>query len=562
MVLRVRNYMGFSDWLEVDTKELTVLTGQNSSGKSSIVKALDLISSQEDILHLDFSKVHYSPKTFKEAVTDNNDDITIDFELIFSKIFTRLDIDDLISEEENENSKTESMYARFNYKLYLSYGRSWNNRSDIADLKYLKLLSIDNNLEEVLIELENSATIFRCHINKKKIIAIPFVYFKIRSNDYYREERMVKNRFISYLDYLDNNQIKIDNYKQIREDAVELELHTVELSVEKLSVFDGVVSDKVEDNIEIVKYLDKPQPIEPFMPIIEHVRLQDMIKTIIDINKQYGFLSISCKNMEIEKYISLFTNEIDYNSGCKHIFFENIYSYYIFGELREKIDSDERTSDTKFIHFDYYNFKKEYLGNKEFQKEINRNIKEYLGIETPFLQSNSLFCRCLEILGVCLYLNTSDIDTTANERNLQLKKLQYEGTGIKQLLSWIIQLTYILPQSKITNIIYLEEPEVNLHPALQSKLADVLVYLANEMKYEFIVETHSEYIIRKLQVLVAESNIANNIKIYYFADVGGIKNRKEISILKNGRLSSELGSGFFDESSKLLRVLWNQTQWN
>jgi hypothetical protein len=50
--------------------------------------------------------------------------------------------------------------------------------------------------------------------------------------------------------------------------------------------------------------------------------------------------------------------------------------------------------------------------------------------------------------------------------------------------------------------VYIEEPEVHLHPNFQILLAEMIFELALNSTYHFIIETHSEYIIRKMQLLL------------------------------------------------------------
>ena len=106
----------------------------------------------------------------------------------------------------------------------------------------------------------------------------------------------------------------------------------------------------------------------------------------------------------------------------------------------------------------------------------------------------------------------------------------------------------------------LEEPENHLHPSLQSKLADMLVDAHKSYEVQFLVETHSEYLIRKLQLLIARETIENDrVSILY---VNG-KNRpsymplvKSISVDKDGNLEDVFGPGFFDESVRLSKELF------
>lgn len=106
----------------------------------------------------------------------------------------------------------------------------------------------------------------------------------------------------------------------------------------------------------------------------------------------------------------------------------------------------------------------------------------------------------------------------------------------------------------------IEEPEIHLHPKYQSLLAEMFFEAYKEYNIQFIVETHSEYIIRRLQTLVADKLLKpTDISISYLADeehesVGEPK-VKPIRIKEDGFLSDSFGSGFFDEGSKWSKEL-------
>ena len=51
--------------------------------------------------------------------------------------------------------------------------------------------------------------------------------------------------------------------------------------------------------------------------------------------------------------------------------------------------------------------------------------------------------------------------------------------------------------------IILEEPEIHLHPLAQSILAELFVKVSQQRKVQFIVETHSEHLFRRMQTLLA-----------------------------------------------------------
>jgi len=107
-------------------------------------------------------------------------------------------------------------------------------------------------------------------------------------------------------------------------------------------------------------------------------------------------------------------------------------------------------------------------------------------------------------------------------------------------------------------VILIEEPEANLHPAFQSLLAELFFETWKEYGIQFIVETHSEYIIRKSQLLFVDyANpkdslfppmrlIHNPFTVYYFDGNGPY----EMKYLENGKFDKNFGEGFYDEAAK------------
>ncbi|OLY90711.1 Protein of unknown function [Cnuella takakiae] len=149
------------------------------------------------------------------------------------------------------------------------------------------------------------------------------------------------------------------------------------------------------------------------------------------------------------------------------------------------------------------------------------------------------------------------------------------GFGVSQLLPILLNIC-LTAKKKADNwengivmfgnsVVCIEEPEANLHPALQSKFADLLIDAAHKFNIQFIVETHSEYLVRKLQYWTAMQVIGPEaVNIYYFYDPENIPpgepQIKEITIDDNGKLSDDFGTGFFDEADRIAISIWNRTQ--
>ena len=93
------------------------------------------------------------------------------------------------------------------------------------------------------------------------------------------------------------------------------------------------------------------------------------------------------------------------------------------------------------------------------------------------------------------------IDTRRKERvNVALPDV---GFGVSQLLPFIVQ--SLVSEKRIISI---EQPEVHVHPRLQADLGDLLAEAIKEPRQNrFIVETHSEHLILRLQRLVRKKQI-------------------------------------------------------
>ena len=149
-----------------------------------------------------------------------------------------------------------------------------------------------------------------------------------------------------------------------------------------------------------------------------------------------------------------------------------------------------------------------------------------------------------------------------------------KGMGSIQLMILLLRLATILREYEPQNMVALEdndklryptivieEPEQNLHPKVQSLLADLFLYLNREYFCRFLIETHSEYIIRKTQAIVAEQDYKNedelnehNPFMVYFFEPNASDRPRRMDYAVSGAFKEKFGEGFFDEASK-----WDMT---
>ena len=156
-----------------------------------------------------------------------------------------------------------------------------------------------------------------------------------------------------------------------------------------------------------------------------------------------------------------------------------------------------------------------------------------------------------------------------------------EGYGITQLIALLLQIENNINEYSrynrvgvdvgvyknvpyyLKSFIAVEEPEVHLHPKYQSLLAEMFVEAYQKYNIHFIIETHSEYLIRKLQVMVADKENElrpNDVSLNYVEKVeNGVSYNRQIKIQEDGRLDGSFGKGFYDEAGGLSRQLFMLT---
>ncbi|VVO66005.1 hypothetical protein PS876_01056 [Pseudomonas fluorescens] len=136
--------------------------------------------------------------------------------------------------------------------------------------------------------------------------------------------------------------------------------------------------------------------------------------------------------------------------------------------------------------------------------------------------------------------------------------IQDVGFGFSQILPIIVQAA-ALEKDKVMII---EQPELHLHPRAQVAFSQFLVEACREGK-RFIIETHSEHILRGLQLAISDNSInekvgikKEDLKVYYFPSELEA-NAFEIEINDDGELVDGWPAGFFDESYNLTKKIIN-----
>jgi predicted ATPase len=122
------------------------------------------------------------------------------------------------------------------------------------------------------------------------------------------------------------------------------------------------------------------------------------------------------------------------------------------------------------------------------------------------------------------------------------------GFGVSQVLPALVLLYYVPEGSTII----MEQPEIHLHPSVQSGLADVILNVAKVRNLQVIVESHSEHMLRRFQRRVAEESFkSKDIKLYFCNSVGGQSELVDLNLDMFGEILNWPPEFFGDEMTEI-----------
>lgn len=520
-----KNFRKFKDETTFELNDINILVGPNNSGKSTLTKGIRLYLYNIQNLKVNddndntvsfmpffdfggnvFSNPHVG--TFGRALSKNADEDEIHFSMLFYNTFV------------------DTTVSRFSVHCKDAEG----NPIDYFDSTSAPITQISFYNTDY-----DAAYIFDF---EKECFHVIFNYSG--KSDYYG---LWKSRIEEY-----NN--KIQNLKN----SSEIEWYEDVI----ISPMEKSISFGIKDRIYMTMELD-----------IDHIS-EDLYKGLF----VYAFELIDdVKNGDCDCVI----DEKD-----KHVLGdENFYNYYrqINNDISNDFNTYVKDRHTVVIeahsvtHSLVYNIsdKNDYMAQTILDYK-NQNIKdtdpENLFIKNWMTKFNIGEDFIIESFGgECFKFEIIEDIRHPEERTPLLDK----GVGSNQIMILLLRLATLMRQNigaTIPCTIIIEEPEQNLHPKLQSLLADLFYEVYQYPKktnkdswgISFLVETHSEYLVRRSQVLVAKmfKEGSEDIPISVFYVTGDNKMPSyEMGFQKNGKFEKSFGKGFYDVSDDAAMELFD-----
>ncbi|WP_372609467.1 DUF3696 domain-containing protein [Halomonas sp.] len=129
-------------------------------------------------------------------------------------------------------------------------------------------------------------------------------------------------------------------------------------------------------------------------------------------------------------------------------------------------------------------------------------------------------------------------------------KLTDVGFGISQVLPALVQAFYTPPGS----VLWMEQPEIHLHPRVQANLADVFISAiqaredGENRNTQLIIESHSEHFLNRLQRRVAEGEVMpDDVSIYFVSRKSGAAHIEPLQLNEFGDIENWPDDFFGDD---------------
>lgn len=536
-----KNFRRFQEFPEIELGNISIMVGRNNSGKSTMVKAILLVL--DYLQNQQYNEFSFTNKSLEDA--------------------------NIVTFGRAKNNKLESNEIVFEFETYsfsiFIYGGNEDTSASVSKLiikdpNLSTTFEINYNEESITITKSNPKITTKFDALGEMIDAMTKLEEEKNKPDFKQTSieglRLLDryNSLVEKMDVLNKNLIKeFDNSQNNELFKISYPLKLNLENKTEDTILQEFVSDFVfQNDAEVRKYKSYLDDIAKEKQIIEiatdKTEIEVSNKRLDDINKKIVLLNLEEKTLDekiqelvdIDNYKSDLTRSID--NAIKSI--KDFQVYYLGANSSKQTAlfsiRDKQNNLAQAIH----NFK---------QSKIESHHQEYIFVKKWMkeFEIGELFAILLQAGEAYEFYI---IDKDGKEEHLSDK-----GMGSIQAMTLILKIATIMRMHKNTLkyvTIIVEEPELNLHPEFQGKLTEFFHNVNKEHQISFIIETHSEYLIRRTQSFVAENQYTNQdglnpnpFKVHYF-DVN--KGPYEMNYRNDGRFTNEFGTGFFDVNSNLI----------
>jgi energy-coupling factor transporter ATP-binding protein EcfA2 len=153
--------------------------------------------------------------------------------------------------------------------------------------------------------------------------------------------------------------------------------------------------------------------------------------------------------------------------------------------------------------------------------------------------SNAVSAWC-EHLGIADRISVIATGKLGHQLGLRIAGTERDPTAIGVGASQLLPVVVLVLGAPVGAIVMLEQPELHLHPKVQARLADFFAFARPDIR--LVIETHSEYLLTRLRLRVAEARLPQSDLSVLFAS-----QRRSIDDSEHGAIHTEYRDLSIDE---------------
>jgi len=500
----------------INLKPLTVLCGTNNSGKSSIIQSLLLMKqSNIDTAKVPINNYVQEPIAFNGLYVRLGDwtDVIYNHDIEGEISFYWQSLGEI---KDSRRSRNYLINSNFNVTIKALNSENLKNRLFIS--KFIYRDSISNFSFELNKSGKETYSLKLKNISLRDLL-FTWIY-SYNSFDYYfykryyradLEELVKKFNETKFFKEKVINEVNLNNVQVKFEGIFPTVLIIKNFPKQSFKSLNKVKEELTSNSKKVPKYL--AQFIDNLLNSLRNYTTKE---PSLEKNLYEGLLESSSKkdfslfSISKEKEFVLIRNYYSYQltvtqmrnlwSGFRYIgpLREEPKRFYLFDDLR-KIDIGIKGEYTALV----LTVEQEQKLPKYYRCIYDgKRIKEYeLRESDKMLEAiNWWLSECMKLPEIN---SVPDLRGVINQIKLNSSGVEVYlpdvGFGISQILPILVECL----RTKEEETIVLEQPEIHLHPSIQSKLADFLICMAKSGK-KLVVETHSEHLINRLCLRIAQ----------------------------------------------------------
>ena len=532
--LQLENFKAFGKRTHIELAPITLIFGENSAGKSSILQALNLLKQTREnrdsgallLPRIEGGIVELGG--FKELIFDHELErklsIRLDFEVERNNRYG-------LKRKKDAKAETtgyEVVFSRPSLDREVQLEKIVLHSSTTAE-PIAEFQPVDVNDPDVNKVIKDSRLMWRSYqaprpanMRAAKCVSItknPEIWQEYFDRIKRRSEQMIQELKQLKSD-IENSDGQRSLFKELEEDGQNrideaIEFYSADFQLEQF--IDRMLSVELETIIGL----------DGFIPLPTRQRGQDGLAEL-ETARRYGPTRLRMREMSLD-----INNYAAYQGRQLDVLFESIYP---MGPFRRPPERWYIFSGSSPLDVGYHG---ELLPDLLFRrpevvKEANKwldklEIGYHLKVQSASERSSDLF----------------EVRLVDRRRKKEVDvALSDVGFGVSQILPFIVQ-----SLAGHQQVITIEQPEVHIHPRLQADLGDLLAHCVGEPhKHKYVIETHSEHLVLRMQKLIRSKDLKPEDVSILFVSRGEEGSKVErLHLDEDGDFIDDWPGGFFPE---------------